>query len=194
MDWVGAIELLRFLLPGFIMAWVYYGLTAHVRPSQFERLIQALIFTLLVKAGLVLVHSLVSWIGRWLLLGSWSDNAELLWSIGLALLFGTLLSWAINADALHRLLRRFGITNQTSHPSVWHSTLASGPWYLVLHLKDGRRIYGWANRWSDDPKSGHFSIEEAEWLGDENDRIPMEGVLRILVPVEDVTLVEIMDL
>ena len=44
------IRLFYDLLPGFLAAWVYYGLTAHPKPSPFERVIQALIFTVIVRA------------------------------------------------------------------------------------------------------------------------------------------------
>ena len=37
------------LLPGFIVAWIIYGLTAHLKPSSFERIVQALIFTVFVR-------------------------------------------------------------------------------------------------------------------------------------------------
>ncbi len=33
------------LLPGFVAAWIFYGLTAPPRQSPFERVVQALIFT-----------------------------------------------------------------------------------------------------------------------------------------------------
>ena len=45
-----SIEILNFLVPAFIAAAVYYGLTSAGRPNTFERLIQALIFTIIIKA------------------------------------------------------------------------------------------------------------------------------------------------
>ena len=51
------VALLQYLAPGFIMAWVYYGLTSHAKPSQFERVVQALIFTV-VLVVIVLAGSL----------------------------------------------------------------------------------------------------------------------------------------
>ena len=42
-DWANnTIEVLNFLVPGFIAAAVYYGLTSAPKPNTFERLIQAL--------------------------------------------------------------------------------------------------------------------------------------------------------
>ena len=45
------IEVLNFLVPGFVAAGVYYGLTAAPKPNTFERVIQALIFTVVIPAG-----------------------------------------------------------------------------------------------------------------------------------------------
>ena len=52
------VSLLQYLLPGFLVAWVLYGLTPHQKPSQFERVVQALIFTLAVRV-LVFVERIV---------------------------------------------------------------------------------------------------------------------------------------
>lgn len=40
---------LVYLLPGFLAAWVFYGLTSHPKPSQFERVVQAVIFTFVIQ-------------------------------------------------------------------------------------------------------------------------------------------------
>ena len=47
------LSLLFFLLPGFVAAWVFYGLTAHPRKDTLERVIQALIFTVIVRACVI---------------------------------------------------------------------------------------------------------------------------------------------
>lgn len=54
-----ATPLLLFLLPGFLSAWIFYGLTAHPKPSQFERTVEALVFTFVVKGitGLIKMAS-----------------------------------------------------------------------------------------------------------------------------------------
>jgi len=40
------VTLLQYLLPGFVAAWVFYSFTSFPKPSQFERVVQALIFTI----------------------------------------------------------------------------------------------------------------------------------------------------
>ena len=60
------VALLTFLMPGFLVAWVFYGLTSHAKPVQFERVIQALIFTLGVKAVVFVEQIALEYAGRWL--------------------------------------------------------------------------------------------------------------------------------
>lgn len=44
------LTLLTQLMPGFLTAWVVYGLTTYTKPPQFERVIQAVIYSFLVNA------------------------------------------------------------------------------------------------------------------------------------------------
>jgi len=54
-------------------------------------------------------------------------------------------------------------------------------------------VYGWPEEWPSQPDIGHFSISEAEWL-DKKKRIPLKGVTTILIPADEVALVEFMAL
>lgn len=53
------VDLLQYLAPGFVVAWVFYGFSPHVKPPQFERVVQALVLTVVVQ---VLIRA-----ERWLL-------------------------------------------------------------------------------------------------------------------------------
>lgn len=50
------VALFAYLLPGFVTAWVIYGLTSQTKPSQFERVVQALIFTFIIQASMPIVE------------------------------------------------------------------------------------------------------------------------------------------
>lgn len=49
-------RVLVFLLPGFVAAAVFYSLTSHPKPGAFDRVIQALIFTVVGQSLVVLVE------------------------------------------------------------------------------------------------------------------------------------------
>ena len=52
MDWASSeiVGILTFLLPGFIAAEVFHSLTSHPKPGVFDRIVRALIFTLIGQA------------------------------------------------------------------------------------------------------------------------------------------------
>ena len=86
-------------------------------------------------------------------------------SVGSAVLLALLATYCSNNDTLHGILRKLRITKETSDPSEWYSAFArQDPRYVVLHLKDRRRIYGWPEEWPGQPDQGHFRIAEPEWL------------------------------
>lgn len=187
------IDILSYLLPGFISAWVFYGLTAYPKPSQFERVVQALIFTIFVQVQVIILHWLFLIFGRHVYsFGYWSENASLTLSILIAILTGLIFSRFANNDKIHSYLRKLSFTKQTSYSSEWFGVFSQNKTYVVLHLKGERRLYGWPEEWLSQPNNGHFSIAEAEWLND-SERIPLRGVKNILIPADEVIFVEFME-
>ena len=178
------VSVLVFLLPGFVAASVFHSLTSHPKPGILDRLIQALVFTVIVHAVIIGI-SLVADIARE---ESWIPVLAVLISVLLALMT---VYWS-NHDTMHGILRRLGITKETSYPSEWYSTFwRLNDCYVVLHLKGERRLYGWPEEWPSQPDRGHFRISEGEWLGnDENDGVSTTGVPTILIPANDVEMVE----
>lgn len=171
------IDLLGYLLPGFVAASIYYAFTSHVKPSAFERVVQALVFTIVVEAILGVAGALGC---------PWTDSVAL--PVAVAGILGLTVSAAVNHDLAHRLFRWLGVTRETSHPSGWYSAFARyQDSHVVLHLVGERRLYGWPSEWPTSPDQGHFRISEAEWL-DGNNRSPAGHAL--LVQVEDVNMVE----
>ena len=74
-----ATTLLTFLLPGFLSAWVFYGLTSHPKPPQFERTVEALVFTFVVQALVTFTEVVLLLAGRCVVLGTWTESSSLLW-------------------------------------------------------------------------------------------------------------------
>jgi len=183
------VSLLNFLAPGFIVAWIYFGLTSYAKPSQFERVVQALIFT-------VAVQAIVS-VERWFLLllgnvhsfGVWTQESGVFASLLTAIGFGLLVVSLARKDAIHRASRRLGVTTRSGHPCEWFSILAEYPRYIVLQLKDGSRIYGWPTMWPSNPENGHFFITNAVRTVEEQEQdLPhLEG---LMISAADVSYVE----
>ena len=114
MSWLSndIVEILTFLLPGFIAAAVFYSLTSHPRPSEFTSVVHARIFTMVVQA-IVFLLPLVRLSEQ---VGSGAE-AEILVSVPVALAMGILAAYVSNQDKLYALLRWLRITRETSYPS-----------------------------------------------------------------------------
>ena len=186
------IDVLTFLVPGFVSAAIFHSLTPGLHRIPFERVVQAMIFTVVIQLGASVVKTSLIWIGSWFWsISVWSDETRIAWSLVLACLLGVVFAWSTNTDHLHSRLRRFGITRQTSFLSEWYGALSQSDGYLVLHLTGGRRLYGWPTEWPNTPEHGNFVMADAEWLTD-GARIPLKGVARIVIRVQDVEMVELM--
>ena len=182
------------LIYGFVCVWVHYGLAARERPEPFLYTLEALVYSQLVRISAAGVEHLAG--AQGVDLSTW--GLALPWA--LAALLGVLTAALANHDLTHRLFRALHITDRTSHPSTWHRALtlaARNQQWILLHLKDGRRLFGWPEQWPEDPRAGdYFTIAEASWEMERDDgtveRVPVRNAWQILVPAEDVGHVEIL--
>jgi hypothetical protein len=192
MDWASSdvIAVIWYLLPGFLAAWVFYGLTAHPRRDSFERVIQALIFTGIVQVLNTALRLLLLWASTRVSLGVWTTEVALGWSVVNAILVGLSFSLFANYGWLHWVLQELKITKRTSFPSEWYSAFNSDKRYIVLHLEGERRLRGWPYEWPDSAESGHFVMCDAAWLDDQNQLLPLHAVKQIVIPVTAITMIE----
>ncbi|MEN0105741.1 MAG: DUF6338 family protein [Pseudomonas sp.] len=170
------IPLLQYLIPGFLAAWIFYSLTAFKRPDSFGQIVQALIFTFV-------IHGVVGALG-WLLtgfgehvfaVGPWGPVSHSFCSFFVAVLLGLASCYSANNDRLYRFLRRRKITRETSYPSEWDSAFSLYPGFVVLHLLDGRRLYGWPTHWPPYSSSGQFVIQAPSWLDQDGVETPLSA-------------------
>jgi hypothetical protein len=173
------------LLPGFITAWIFYGLTAHPKASSFERVIQALIFTLFVES---IVQAFTKLSGD-AVFGKIDAELSLILKVAVALLLGLVFATMANCNLVQRWSPDW-LTKRTSYPSEWYSAFCRNKSFVYLHLVDERRLYGWPEEWPDDVAKGHFVLMNAEWILPDNARVPLVITDRILIPAVDVRWVE----
>lgn len=185
------VSLLYKLLPGFIAAWMFYGFTAHRKNSTFERVIQALIFTAFIQVLVYPIGLVFLFIGEKIIsIGYWNENTSFVLSMFVAVFLGFVFSACANTSFLHQKVLPDCITTRTSFPSEWFSAFIRDRRYIYLHLKGGRRLYGWPTEWPDHPDEGHFVIQEPEWVLKDNQRAKLLLTHKILIPVSEVEMVE----
>lgn len=173
------LEVLLALLPGFLTSEVIGVLVVREERNPFERVVRALIFTFL-------SHVL------WRLVASWFPATVAVQLLGLAtcaLLWGVSLTYVINSDRLHSVLRSLQLTRAASRPSEWYDAFYRRDWHVILHLKDKRRIFGWPLLWPQRGDTGHIFLTGAEWLDGTESLVDAPRV-EILIPVGDIRFVE----
>ncbi|MDR2495329.1 MAG: DUF6338 family protein [Spirochaetaceae bacterium] len=187
-------DLFSFLLPGFVTSFLFYALTPFPKKSEFEAVVIALIYTVVIKVLVKIPEFVCLGIGAFVVFGEWTPLSETAFSLVIALVIGLLWSYLYNNDIIHKHLRNKGITQQTSYPSEWYGAFSETKTYLILHLKDGRRILGWPMQWPDYPDRGHFVLEDADWLVvDENGNtkpLSLINVDKIVIDANNVEMVE----
>ena len=181
------VNVLIFLLPGFVAASLFQSLISNPKPSGFDVIVRAFIFTIFIHLGAQGVFWAAN-VAPWTI--TFSGTWEVVTLLVVSVVFGLVSAYAWNNDALHGLLRRLNVTRESSYQSAQYSAFAfHGNCYVVLHLKGNQRLYGWPTEWPSQPEDKHFLIEECEWL-DEDKRIPIKGVSYILIPASEVEMVE----
>ena len=181
--------LIFLLLPGFISAGVYFTLTAHPKTTEFERIVQSLIFTVFVRVFLLILKPILFRLSTWRSFGRWNDDLEFIWSAAIAVMVGLVFALFSNLDWFHGLFRRLGLSSRTSYPSEWFAAFTEYKTYVVLYLKDKRKLRGWPEQWPDQADKGHFILYKPAWISGEQAE-PLHKVLRFLVPVVEVEMVE----
>lgn len=207
------IKVIYALLPGFVLSWVFYGLTAHTRPAAFERIVSALIYTAIIQAVLFPIESMLAWNDS--MAASFAENAQasLFLATLLAIILGLVFAKIANDNLLHSFLnewewlenlplykrvnRRWGWirwrwTSKTSRPTQWFSGFYDQRQWITLEFREGgRRLRGYCREWPDTPDDGHFLVEQAEWLVEDNRSIPLDTVEVVIVPATAIELVQI---
>lgn len=185
-------SVLRFVLPGLVVAWVFYGLTSYEKPGEFERVAQALVFTALLEVLSRGLHS------TGVLVGNLSglhlpvpDTVTL--STLLAIPFGLAVAHSLNNDTIHSWLRRHAFTAKSGRADQWDTAFrVCGP-YAVLDLMDGRRVFGLMIEWPDRPSQGHFILREQQWIDASGQALSKPAPGAILVSAKEVTRVEFVE-
>ena len=212
-------QLVQYVFAGLVASWVFYGLTPYKEPQPFDRIVRALIYTAVIQLSAELITATA---GE----GWWAESVKddkggkklaatpaLVLVLSLAL--GFVLALAANNNWPHKWLVRFPpeqwkekwqwarwlweITSQSTHDNnLSYAMETRKGQYVVLVLKNGRRIYGWPESWPDHPDEDFFLLVAYEWLpgprddadavAAANEKIHPNGA--ILIAAKDVDVIE----
>jgi hypothetical protein len=187
------VALLQYLAPGFLVAWVYYGFCPQVKPSQFERVVQALVFTVIVQVAVKIERVLLEGVGSVISFGTWSPDSTVFASLITALAVGIGIAALTKQDLMHKIARRCGLTTKSGYPNEHYAAFALQQSWIILQLKDGTRLFGWPLRWPTEGDKGHYFLTHVErsYVDRSNDAAEDLTMLEgMLVQAADVRTVE----
>lgn len=167
---VAALNVLIFLLPGFLIQRIIEGLAVTGKPTETTRVIDALAFSLvnyLLYSLLALPLSLkpipltltpdgqLQFTGR--------DALGFLILFAIAVFIGLGFAKSLNEGWHYKILRdKLHLTRKTGRVDVWYDIFSDfrGRW-IQVYLKDGTRILGWPDYYSDSPDKRELFLVEA---------------------------------
>lgn len=205
-DLQSLIPIMLFLLPGFITVALVEMLVISKPKDVFDRIIQALLFTcanlitfyllrLLLEFTASLAHFCLSAIPS----GRFSRDplltpGNISLTILCALIVGLAWAYELTNEKLLQWLRDHNFTKKTAKPSTWQETFSLVQKMVVVHLEDGRRIYGWPRLYSDAPDERAIFLEEASWLNDSNELINKDKLISVFLDKHSgIKLIEFID-
>lgn len=183
-------DILKFLLPGFLTAWIFYAFTSYPKPSQFERIVQALIFVVFIQGMVFCIKHILFYLGQSWSLGAWTQDVSTVWSYAAAIILGFVFSLFANNDLFHSFMRWANFTKQSSYHCEWFGAFNTCPVHVILHLEDDRRVFGWPQEWPSQPEKGHFLLRNPSWISEKGDYIDMPTVKFMLLKSSDIKWVE----
>jgi hypothetical protein len=197
---VAALNILVFLLPGFLSDRIIVSLNAPRERSDLVFVIDALVFAFVdyviysfaaAHLKLPAIPIQVSANGAEFLPG---QSASLALLLAIAAVVG--LIWAKISDAgwLYKLLKYLHVTRVTGRVDVWHDIFTDfrGYWFQV-RLKDGTRITGWPDYFSDNPAKREVFLREALIESPDGRDYDLEGPGVLLTERAEIERIEILN-
>jgi len=176
---VEALNILLLLLPGFLSGQIFYSFFQPREISASRRILDALLFSFI-------IYLLVSLFILWEPLAQvasnqgsfsyrFSENPQVIWlSLIIVVLVPVVIGFFYFNDHIHSLLRKLKITTKTSRSNTWNDAFLTQDRYVIVTLKDGRRIRGYPTMFSTDPEEGLIYLYNPAWVNDnkESDEAP----------------------
>lgn len=186
-----ALQILIFLIPGFISATILNALVVRKAKTELGRIIEALILSMLIYT----IYSLISGVSPVTLnqieksIVYSYDSKSFLWLGVLSLGIPAILSLLITNDLHMKLARFLWISRRTARSSVWFDVFYDIRKHIIINLEDGRRIYGWPLYYSNDPESPYIFLSKPSWVQEERFiDLDIEGIL--ITPEEKIESIE----
>ena len=182
-----ALQLLLILLPGFSAAYIVQALATRRSQSDFERVIEALVFSFIIyvcyvplNSGRLPFHLQSDPTGKGNDTVLW-DPAQLAWLAAVTAVFSLVAVAYVRFDA-NRLFRWIRLSERTTRNSIWNDIFESEAidgQPVQVEMGDGLSVLGNLLYYSDAADDASVYLTEASWVDAEGNTtsIPGPGIL-----------------
>jgi hypothetical protein len=178
-----ALQVFLILLPGFSAAYVVQALATRRSQSDFERVVEALVFSFIIyvcyiplNGGRLPFHIEHDPIGKIDDTVLW-EPAQLAWLAVVTAAFALLAVAYIRFDG-NRIFRWVRLTERTTRNSIWNDIFereAIDNQPVQIELADGRNILGVLLYYSDASEDGSLYLTQASWVDANGQTVPIPG-------------------
>lgn len=183
------LPVLQALLPGFLTTIIFYWLADVQKPSQFERVLQALVCTTLISLTVQTIAWLARLAGTFYSFGAWTDTSTTLCSLALAAASGLFLALACNKDFFYSIARKKEITSKASHSDQIHIFRSRASNAVILNLKNSKRVMGYVLA-IPSSETGHYLIQHPKWQQSDDSFTECENIESIFISATEVHWIE----
>lgn len=207
---IAALNVLIFLLPGFLILRIVEGLTVTGKASETARIVDALALSLVnYIAFTFLIYALnefravplkvkpipliLSPDGQLQFTGSEAMGFLLL--ILIAVLISAGYAAGLNRGWIYSICReKLHLTRKTGRVDLWHDVCTDfrGRW-IQVYLKNGTRIIGWPDYYSDNPEKRELFLAEAVVTKADGGAYEVSGPGILLTEKAEIERIEVLD-
>jgi len=176
-----AIQILVFLIPGFISAILLDKILGRAKEGRdLAIFVEALILSFIIYVGYSLVYdSSPIFFNK----GKMTTVVNSWWALGLLLLCSVLLpiilGYLNHHDLYMKLFRKMKITHLTGGRDTWGVVFARKYRSVNINFEDGRRLHGWAEYASETHEIPLIYLTHPQWIVKQGDKwvfVPITGV------------------
>lgn len=193
-----ALQILIFLIPGFISETILDALIVRKDKKELGVIIEALIFSMFIytiysfisgKSPVALDQSKQSIVYTY-------DGISFLWLSLLSIGFPVVVSFLVTNDLHMKVARFLQISKKTARGSVWFDIFSDIDTHIIINFKNGRRIYGWPLYYSNEPQNPYIFLSEPAWIQEENQEqkfidLNIQGIL--ITPEQKIESIEFLE-
>jgi hypothetical protein len=195
------LQIFLIILPGFSAAYALQALATRRTQSDFERVVEALVFSFVIyvcyvplNGGRLPFHIEHDPLGKGEDTVLW-EPAQLAWLAAVTLAF-TLFAVAYVRFDGNRMFRFAGLTERTTRNSIWNDILereAIDNQPVQVELSDGRNVIGVLLYYSDASEDGSLYLTQASWVDANGQTVPIPGPGILLTKNSGIRCVSLLD-